>query len=96
MFCSGFISHVSRYTNGWHGNKTEGENQRILCAILFILCLCTNVLGAFMLCELANQKCLIDKTDHLKELLLRNRFGGRKIVFHSLLKTLFDESRELL
>ena len=45
MFCSGFISHVSRYTNGWHGNKTEGENQRILCAILFILCLCTNVLG---------------------------------------------------
>ena len=33
MFCSGFISHVSRYTNGWHGNKTEGENQRILCAI---------------------------------------------------------------
>ena len=53
-------------------------------------------LGAFMLCELANQKCLIDKTDHLKELLLRNRFGGRKIVFHSLLKTLFDESRELL
>ena len=49
-----------------------------------------------MLCELANQKCLIDKTDHLKELLLRNRFGGRKIVFHSLLKTLFDESRELL
>ena len=45
MFCSGFISHVSRYTNGWHGNKTEGENQRILCAILFILCLCTNVFG---------------------------------------------------
>ena len=45
MFCSGFISHVSRYTNGWHGNKTEGENQRILCAILLILCLSTNVLG---------------------------------------------------
>ena len=70
---------------------------RGFCVQFDSFCACAQMfLGAFMLCELANQKCLIDKTDHLKELLLRNRFGGRKIVFHSLLKTLFDELRELL
>lgn len=70
---------------------------RGFCVQFYSFCACAQMfLGAFMLCELANQKCLIDKTDHLKELLLRNRFGGRKIVFHSLLKTLFNESRELL